>query len=151
MSLYNRIGRFITPIMRLIFFIYNHLTHVPRARVLVLNEANQLLLVRGWINPDQWQLPGGGVQRGEGLVQAARRELLEETGVKADEARFEYLLTIRTSYEAPIFVLRCVRSEVPVRLYNPKEIIAVEWFDLSALPLRVSPLVIKAVQKLSNP
>lgn len=42
-------------------------------------------------------LPGGHMQRGEGLLDAARRECFEEVGVTLEHARLHKLLTYRTS------------------------------------------------------
>jgi 8-oxo-dGTP pyrophosphatase MutT (NUDIX family) len=54
------------------------------ARVLLLDAENRLLLFHG-IDPHVpdvtfWFTPGGGVELGESLEEAARRELAEETG-----------------------------------------------------------------------
>ena len=61
----------------------------PRVRVAVcLTAADRLLLVaHRKPGPRRWLLPGGGVERGETLLQAARRELFEETGIEAEVGR----------------------------------------------------------------
>jgi 8-oxo-dGTP pyrophosphatase MutT (NUDIX family) len=48
------------------------------ARVLLLDASDRLLLVQ---SGDAWLVPGGGVEEGEGLAEAAARELCEETGL----------------------------------------------------------------------
>jgi 8-oxo-dGTP diphosphatase len=68
--------------------------------VLIIDEGElRALMVRRGGPPYQgrWALPGGFVEVDEDLETAARRELLEETGVSADDVRIEQLAT----YGAP--------------------------------------------------
>ncbi|NGO74739.1 NUDIX domain-containing protein [Streptomyces sp. YC504] len=55
------------------------------ARGLILDPADRILLCR-FDNPDLvvWSTPGGGVEPGETVREALRRELLEEVGLKLD-------------------------------------------------------------------
>jgi putative (di)nucleoside polyphosphate hydrolase len=51
--------------------------------VVVLNSKNEVFVAKRIDNPgDKWQMPQGGVDPGEKLVEAMKRELLEETNIK---------------------------------------------------------------------
>ena len=51
--------------------------------VALLNKDNQLFVARRIDNPnDFWQMPQGGIDKGENSLEAAYRELDEETSIK---------------------------------------------------------------------
>ena len=56
---------------------------VPSVNVAVTNDAGEILLIRRTDNGN-WALPGGAVDLGESLTQAAVRETREETGVDCE-------------------------------------------------------------------
>jgi 8-oxo-dGTP diphosphatase len=55
--------------------------------VLRLEEIPEILLIQRKDSPfkDMWALPGGFMEMEESLEEAARRELVEETGIRAGE------------------------------------------------------------------
>lgn len=59
------------------------------ATIAVVVRGRDVLLVRRANPPDagRWGFPGGKIERGEPLAQAALRELREETGVRAEPLR----------------------------------------------------------------
>jgi 8-oxo-dGTP diphosphatase len=74
----------------------------PRIRVsAILQRGRRILLVRHEKHGrEYWLLPGGGVQVGETLVRALRRELAEEVGLEPD-VPFEGPIAIAESIAPP--------------------------------------------------
>jgi ADP-ribose pyrophosphatase YjhB (NUDIX family) len=56
---------------------------VPSVNVVVTNEAGDVLLIQRSDNGN-WAIPGGAIDLGESLVQAAVRETREESGVTCE-------------------------------------------------------------------
>jgi ADP-ribose pyrophosphatase YjhB (NUDIX family) len=56
---------------------------VPSVNVLIENEAGEILMIQRSDNGN-WAIPGGAIDLGESLKQAAVRETLEETGITCE-------------------------------------------------------------------
>jgi 8-oxo-dGTP pyrophosphatase MutT (NUDIX family) len=62
-----------------------------RCSVIVFRD-DEVLLVQRVRNGGDWVLPGGCPRPGEGMAACARREVLEETGLRVDVTRVAFAL-----------------------------------------------------------
>jgi ADP-ribose pyrophosphatase len=72
--------------------------HAGGVVVIALPTPESIVLVKQYRHPtggDLWEVPAGMIERGEPPLETARRELLEETGYRAQSLRF--LWSIYTS------------------------------------------------------
>jgi 8-oxo-dGTP diphosphatase len=102
--------------------------------VLILNESeDKVLMVRNADN-DLWTLPGGAVEPGETLVQAAIREASEETGVSIEVGPLvsvnECTLT-QYGEHALFFTFRARLMDGEPHVVRPREILSVQWMDFN--------------------
>ena len=60
--------------------------HIISAAIIVFNEHGEILLIKG---PRRgWEMPGGQVEEGESLIDAAVRETKEESGIDIEVTKF---------------------------------------------------------------
>jgi ADP-ribose pyrophosphatase YjhB (NUDIX family) len=101
--------------------------HVVSAAVTVVNHRNEILLVK---SPRRgWEIPGGQVELGESLRDAAVRETEEESGVVVEITAFCGIFqTIGRSICNALFAGRPIGGE----LRTSAESIEVGWYALPA-------------------
>lgn len=66
--------------------IYTPSKHFISAATIVLNDQKEILLIKGPIRG--WEMPGGIVEEGEPLKDAAIRETKEESGIDIEVLKF---------------------------------------------------------------
>lgn len=124
-----------------------------RVRVYVVSEG-KLLLQKTSYSSQNWSLPGGGIDRKEPPILAAKRELAEETGLIIDQSQFKEIGHARVPLDSrswPVMNITYYEVKLPkiqkVRTPRPIEIINIGWFDLIKLPSNISQNV-RVAQKL---
>jgi ADP-ribose pyrophosphatase YjhB (NUDIX family) len=103
-----------------------------------IEDADQrVLLVRQAVGLKLWTLPGGKVKRGESLVKALRRELYEETGLRAQIGSLLGVLD-RRDKDAITLLFAAVPNKSSMKVkQNNKEIKKADF--QTSLPNKASP------------
>jgi 8-oxo-dGTP pyrophosphatase MutT (NUDIX family) len=111
-----------------------------RTRVLIVDEHDQLLLVKGWINDGLWNLSGGGLHPGEDPLLGAVREVAEEVGIAITPTQLQPLgeamyhrIGLRFAYV--MYFVRVPQSELHLQRH---EIADARWIapsDVATVPV----------------
>ena len=106
----------------------------------VVARGPAALLVRESYGLQLWGLPGGRVEPGESLVQAALREIYEETGLRAV---VEGLICVRERGDQICVVFAMSAPTGTVQTRDPDEIIGSAWVqacDLDAAQYEIDDM-----------
>ena len=131
---------------------FNNLPLRNGVGIVVLNNENKVFVAKRIDNPKNfWQMPQGGVDKGESLLEAAYRELEEETNITNVKLIKEIEGTL--TYELPAhllgkiwkgkykgqkqkwFIVRFLgnENEIDINTKHP-EFIEWQWVDIEKLP-----------------
>jgi 8-oxo-dGTP pyrophosphatase MutT (NUDIX family) len=100
----------------------------------IVEYNNQLLLIRNSYDYKRWTFPGGKIEKGEKPIEAARREVLEETGL--DLSDLEYVGEIISTEEGKIDHIDIFHglAKNAEALFGEFEIEEGGWFSKDMLP-----------------
>ena len=133
---------------------------------IVLNKKNQVFVGKRKDNPvDKWQMPQGGVNEGEDLTSAMKRELNEETGIQnikilnEIDGWFEYELPNYLlgkiwrgkfrGQKQKWFIVKFLGNDEEINLEKDKpEFIEWKWLDIEKLPNVIVDFKKKLYEKL---
>ena len=133
---------------------------------IVLNKKNQVFVGKRKDNPvDKWQMPQGGVNDGEDLTSAMKRELNEETGIEnikilnEIDGWFEYELPNYLlgkiwrgkfrGQKQKWFIVKFLGDDEEINLEKDKpEFIEWKWLDIENLPNVIVDFKKKVYEKL---
>lgn len=109
------------------------------SRAAVIDGENILLVNHTYVKG--WQLPGGGVERGQTFESTMRNELLEETGFEAGkEVELHGVFLNNLISKRDHVALYLVRDFTKVHEFKPNgEIAQISWFKFDQLPQNMAP------------
>ena len=134
----------------------------------VLNKNNKIFVAKRIDNPkDFWQMPQGGVDQNESYLDAAYRELYEETNIKEIELIKE--VEEFTTYELPDhllgiiwkgkfkgqkqkwFIMRFVGNEDEINIKTKKpEFLDWKWIDVNEITKKVVDFKYEVYKKVKK-
>ena len=133
------------------FWVYFKLDR-GRTRVVLIHD-DKVLVMKQWISPGKWNLPGGGIHKDESAVDGAVRELYEETSLRLDPRQLQSLgrATYRQyglSFDYHVFWAKVATGNVRAQRI---EISALEWRRPGDLiPKNASPDTLHSLEMASS-
>ncbi len=115
---------------------------LPSVAAVIVNIHNQILLIRRKYEPGKggWCLPGGFIETGETPEQAVVREVLEETGIIAQNPRLLTVGTHLNGYYGDILIIGYLLRVDNPDLVPQDDAAEARFFSLAERPGLVFPV-----------
>ena len=121
--------------------------HDPKvAATCIVEREGRILMIRRALQPGMglWCMPGGYVNRGEAVEEAAAREVLEETGLVVE---VEHLVGLFSEKGHPVIVAAFAATETSGALRAGPEAQEVCFFLQEALPPLAFPRDVEILER----
>lgn len=108
--------------------------HTLGVGAVVINDKNEILVIKEKISNLGYKLPGGHIDNGEMISTALEREVLEETGIIVE---FESIISLGHFYphqfhKSNLYVLCIARPKTfEINIQDTQEIIDAKWIDVN--------------------
>ena len=108
--------------------------HTLGVGAVVINENEELLVIKEKISTIGYKLPGGHIDNGEMISSALEREVLEETGIKVE---FQSIISLGHFYphqfhKSNLYVLCIAKPKtLEINIQDTNEIIDAKWVKIS--------------------
>jgi nucleoside triphosphatase len=129
--------------------IYGNMVTLPTSKLVfrpsvyaIIEHEDQLLLIRSR-HGGKYALPGGGVELGERLEDALKREVMEETGIEIEiqqfvrvQEHFFYYDPLDHAYHSYLFFYACAPKTlelIPDSLVDDDDAERPQWIDIQHL------------------
>ena len=144
------------------------LPYRPAAGVMLLNREGKVFVAQRLDSTlEAWQMPQGGLDKGEDAESGAFRELEEETGIPRDKVEIVARCPVALDYDLPDdlvgkmwggkwrgqrqtwFLMRFIGTDADVNLDTPDpEFRAWKWADPAELPAMIVPFKKELYERL---
>jgi 8-oxo-dGTP diphosphatase len=121
---------------------------------LIVNDNNETLLLKRTSKTRNeagfWSKPGGGVEFGEEIEDAVKREIKEELGVEIELVKFlgftnSVLKAENQHWVSFNYLAKIISGEL--KNVEPEKHEEIKWFKLNELPEKVNKYTIEAVKE----
>jgi ADP-ribose pyrophosphatase len=99
--------------------------------VVVENAQGEILFVQSYrytTDSIEWEIPAGGIDKGESIVEAARREILEETGYETEDLQVVYTYYPMNGIANKVFHVASAQVKALTGSFDTNEVKSVKWF-----------------------
>ncbi|MEP6704856.1 MAG: NUDIX domain-containing protein [Acidobacteriota bacterium] len=128
------VWKMLPPWLRLKLIRVTQIKFTASAAAVITNDQGKVLLLDHVLRPfSGWGIPGGFMSVGEQPEETIRRELREETGIELDALTMVRIKTLGRHLE----IIFCAKALGEPEVMS-HEILALGWFDVDAMPTKMS-------------
>lgn len=112
----------------------NSPTHTLGVGAIIINDNNEILVIKERVSNIGYKLPGGHIDLGEKISEAVQREVLEETGVNVE---FQSITNLGHFHphqfgKGNLYLLcKCRALSYEINIQDTQEIVEAVWLDVN--------------------